>query len=80
MVPPRSAFGASPQGGDTSGPAEPDPRCPLDDGTCIMALDVRRRPNAARYTAGSTTTTSTPGRSPGPVELMRPGGTPRETK
>ena len=26
---PRSAFGAPPQGGDTSGPAEPDPRCLL---------------------------------------------------
>jgi multicomponent Na+:H+ antiporter subunit F len=27
---PRSAFGAPPQGGDASGPAEPDPRRPLD--------------------------------------------------
>ncbi|HEY2927423.1 NTP transferase domain-containing protein, partial [Piscinibacter sp.] len=27
---PRSAFGAPPLGGNTSGPAEPDPRCPLD--------------------------------------------------
>ena len=25
MTPPRSAFGAPPQGGDASGPAKPDP-------------------------------------------------------
>jgi putative ABC transport system ATP-binding protein len=30
MAPPGSAFGAPPQGGDASGPAEPDPRRPLD--------------------------------------------------
>jgi excinuclease ABC subunit C len=30
-APPRSAFGAPPQGGDPGGPAEPDPRRPLDD-------------------------------------------------
>ena len=29
MIPPRSAFGAPPQGGDASGPAESDPRRPL---------------------------------------------------
>jgi len=29
MTHPRSAFGAPPRGGDTSGPAKPDPRCPL---------------------------------------------------
>ena len=29
MTHPRSAFGAPPQGGDTSGPAKPDPRRPL---------------------------------------------------
>ena len=31
-TPPRSAFGAPPQGGAASGPAEPDPRRPLGDG------------------------------------------------
>ena len=31
---PRSAFGAPPQGGDTGGPAKPDPRCPL--GSCAV--------------------------------------------
>src|SRR5438105_415018 len=30
MAHPRSAFGAPPQGGAPSGPAEPDPRRPLD--------------------------------------------------
>ena len=30
LAPPRSAFGAPPQGGDPSGPAEPDPPRPLD--------------------------------------------------
>ena len=30
MNPPRSAFGAPPQGGAAGGPAEPDPRRPLD--------------------------------------------------
>ena len=30
MTHPRSAFGAPPQGGDASGPAEPDPRRPLE--------------------------------------------------
>ncbi len=30
MTPPRNAFGAPPQGGAASGPAEPDPRRPLD--------------------------------------------------
>ena len=30
MTPPRSAFGAPPQGGAASGPAKPDPRRPLD--------------------------------------------------
>jgi hypothetical protein len=29
-APPRDGFAASPRGGDTSGPAEPDPRCPPD--------------------------------------------------
>src|SRR3989442_2334972 len=29
MTHPRSGFAAPPQGGDTGGPAEPDPRCPL---------------------------------------------------
>jgi multiple sugar transport system permease protein len=29
MTPPRSAFGAPPQGGDAGGPAKPDPRRPL---------------------------------------------------
>jgi hypothetical protein len=31
MTPPRSAFGAPPQGGDASGLAEPVPRRPLDE-------------------------------------------------
>ena len=31
MNPPRSAFGAPPQGGAPSGPAKPDPRLPLDE-------------------------------------------------
>jgi urea transport system permease protein len=31
MTPPRSAFGAPPQGGVASGPAEPDPRRPLGE-------------------------------------------------
>jgi dipeptide transport system permease protein len=30
VAPPRSAFGAPPQGGDAGGPAEPDPRRPLE--------------------------------------------------
>jgi len=30
MTPPRNAFGVPPQGGAPSGPAEPDPRLPLD--------------------------------------------------
>ncbi len=32
MAPPRSASGAPPQGGAAGGPAEPDPRRPLDPG------------------------------------------------
>jgi aspartyl protease family protein len=33
MAPPRSGFAAPPQGGNISGPAKPDPRCPLDQVT-----------------------------------------------
>jgi len=33
MAPPRSAFGAPPQGGAPGGPAKPDPRLPLGDGS-----------------------------------------------
>ncbi len=33
MTPPRSAFGAPPQGGVAGGPAQPDPRRPLDGST-----------------------------------------------
>ena len=40
MTHPRSAFGAPPQGGATSGPAEPDPRRPL--GTLRYARVVER--------------------------------------
>ncbi len=36
MTPPRSAFGAPPQGGAAGGPAEPDPRRPLGDGRGIV--------------------------------------------
>ena len=32
-APPRSAFGAPPQGGAPGGPAKPDPRLPLGDGS-----------------------------------------------
>ena len=38
MTHPRSAFGAPPQGGATSGPAEPDPRWPLDMKTSRRSL------------------------------------------
>ncbi|MEF7613441.1 hypothetical protein V4F39_05910 [Aquincola sp. MAHUQ-54] len=53
MAPPRSAFGAPPQGGATGGPAKPDPRWPLDErpgnaqaagGALLTAL---RRPRGA---------------------------------
>src|SRR5213593_195456 len=49
MPHPRSAFGAPPQGGDTGGPAEPDPRCPLGQvpalglGTWRMGESARAR-------------------------------------
>ena len=39
-TPPRSAFGAPPQGGAASGPAEPDPRRPL--GQIIRGADLHR--------------------------------------
>jgi len=35
LVHPRSAYGAPPEGGDTGGPAEPDPRCPLEGASCV---------------------------------------------
>ena len=41
MTPPRSAFGAPPQGGAPSGPAEPDPRLPLGKSPSIPLLDVK---------------------------------------
>ena len=34
MTPPRSAFGAPPQGGAASGPAKPAPRLPLEGRAC----------------------------------------------
>jgi hypothetical protein len=37
MPPPRSAFGAPPQGGAPSGPAEPVPRRLLDVGLALPA-------------------------------------------
>ena len=46
MTPPRSAFGAPPQGGVASGPAEPDPRRPLGSGRwtavllCVLVITV----------------------------------------
>jgi hydrogenase maturation protease len=41
MAPPRSAFGAPPQGGDAGGPAEPDPRRPLgEDDSTIVVLGI----------------------------------------
>ena len=46
MTPPRSAFGAPPQGGAASGPAKPDPRLPLDAplrGTDLSRLRWRCR-------------------------------------
>jgi hypothetical protein len=36
LTPPRSAFGAPPQGGDASGPAEPDPRRPRDAAIVVL--------------------------------------------
>ena len=41
MTPPRSAFGAPPQGGAASRPAEPDPRRPLGDGA-LRSSDLNR--------------------------------------
>ncbi|MBX3603977.1 MAG: HyaD/HybD family hydrogenase maturation endopeptidase [Piscinibacter sp.] len=41
MAPPRSACGAPPQGGAANGPAEPDPRRPLDGGHApIVVLGI----------------------------------------
>jgi antitoxin CptB len=40
-APPRSAFGAPPQGGAASGPAEPDPRRALDCGPLRLS-DLNR--------------------------------------
>jgi hypothetical protein len=47
MTPPRSAFGAPPQGGAASGPAKPVPRRPLEDGFAALAGPMvlgRRQP------------------------------------
>ena len=41
---PRSAFGAPPRGGATGGPAEPDPRWPLDGGAQRGDAKTRRIP------------------------------------
>ena len=38
FAPPRSAFGAPPQGGAASGPAKPDPRRPLGSRFALLAL------------------------------------------
>ena len=59
MTPPRSAFGAPPQGGDASGPAEPVPRRLLERlrlaavalavaGCCTLALAQALRPEVAK--------------------------------
>ena len=42
---PRSAFGAPPRGGAASGPAEPDPRWPLDRdvGGALLRVWERQR-------------------------------------
>jgi hypothetical protein len=59
MIPPRSAFGASPQGGAASGPAKPVPRRLLDGvrhaalvllaaGICTLAAAQALRPEVAR--------------------------------
>ena len=59
MTPPRSAFGAPPQGGDASGPAEPVPRRLLERlrsvavalavaGCCTVALAQALRPDVAK--------------------------------
>jgi hypothetical protein len=54
MVPPRSAFGAPPQGGAPSGPAKPAPRRPLD-GLCLRA-ERRAAPKPARIPSGDRAT------------------------
>ena len=43
MIPPRSAFGAPPWGGDAGGPAKPDPRRPLDGATRDRAVAAGAR-------------------------------------
>src|SRR5206468_2146900 len=43
MTHPRSAFGAPPQGGDTSGPAKPDPRCPHEGSATELARALASR-------------------------------------
>ena len=42
---PRSAFGASPQGGATGGPAAPDPRLPLGGPFYAGVVALRRHGN-----------------------------------
>ncbi|GEM_PF-38429 len=42
MTPPRSAFGAPPQGGASSGPAEPDPRLLLDASDLLNARSLSK--------------------------------------
>ena len=43
MNPPEAAFGRLPPGGGTSGPAEPDPRCPLDERGALRLLDPTKK-------------------------------------
>ena len=52
MSPTRSAFGAPPQGGAAGGPAEPDPRRPLDDGAVSGGVSLADIEAAAQRLAG----------------------------
>jgi threonine dehydratase len=52
MTPPRSAFGARSQGGAEGGPAEPDPRRPLDEGAAGGAVSLADIEAAAARLAG----------------------------